>query len=109
MTATARIYLGSSFHRDHHQARAKQVREYLTANPTVEHVHFPFDQQVTDPAEDPNVGFGDERSLLWKQQTYQNDINGLSMANCGVFLYDMDELDDGCAGAEQASHHRAFH
>ena len=83
MTATARIYLGSSFHRDHHQVRAKQVREYLAANPTVEHVHFPFDQQVTDPAEDPNVGFGDERSLLWKQQTYQNDINGLSMANCG--------------------------
>ena len=44
--------------------RAKQAREYLAQNPTVEHVHFPFDQQVVDPAESPQVKLGDERSLL---------------------------------------------
>lgn len=94
--ATARIYLGSSFHRDHHQKFAKKVRELLAQNPTVESVHFPFDQQFVDPAEDPNVAFGEERSQLWQRVTFQNDLNGIAMANCGVFLYDMDELDDGC-------------
>lgn len=42
MTATARIYLGSSFHRDHHQARAKQVREYLAANLRLNMSTFPL-------------------------------------------------------------------
>ena len=95
--AIARIYLGCSFLNEVQRERAKQAREYLAQNPTVEHVHFPFDQQVVDPAESPQVKLGDERSLLWQSQTYQNALAGIQMANCGVFLYDMDLIDDGCA------------
>ena len=39
--------------------------------------------------------------------TFQNDLNGINSATCGVFLYDMDVLDDGCAfeiGFMRANH-----
>lgn len=95
--ATARIYLGSSFASKAHKDRAAKAQEYLEQNPTVEHIHFPFDFPVVDPIEPDDVKPGDLRSLLWQKETYQNDINGVVHATSGVFLYDMDELDDGCA------------
>lgn len=35
--------------------------------------------------------------MVWRDATYQNDLTGISNATCGVFLYDMDQLDDGSA------------
>ena len=40
---------------------------------------------------------GGVRSMTWRVATYQNDLNGIVNATCGVFLYDMDNIDDGSA------------
>lgn len=45
--------------------------------------------------------------MTWRVGTFQNDLNGINSATCGVFLYDMDILDDGCAfeiGFMRANH-----
>lgn len=93
---TARIYLGTPFYTDQERARVPKAQEFLADNPTVSDVFFPFDQSFVDPDE-KNPEIGGIRSMTWRQATYQNDLNGLSLATCGVFLYDMDRIDDGSA------------
>ncbi|MDH5101052.1 nucleoside 2-deoxyribosyltransferase [Lactobacillus kefiranofaciens] len=94
--ATATIYLGTPFYNDDQRARVKKARELLEKNPTVFRVHFPFDQSFVDPAEE-NPEVGGVRSMTWRLATYNNDLTGIVNASCGVFLYDMDNLDDGSA------------
>lgn len=94
--ATAKIYLGSSFYNDDHRTRALTAKKLLAKNPTVLRVHFPFDKNFID-SEEVNPKVGDVRSMTWRLGTYQNDLSGIVNATCGVFLYDMDKLDDGCA------------
>lgn len=104
--ATGKIYLGGSFNREIDRQRVEQAKELLAKNPTIAEVKFPFDYSFTDPAE-KNPQIGEERSMAWRLGTFQNDLNGLSNATCGVFLYDMDILDDGCAfeiGFMRANH-----
>ena len=55
-----------------------------------------FDQNFVDP-EEKNPEIGGIRSMTWRLATYNNDITGLVNASCGVFLYDMDNIDDGSA------------
>lgn len=93
---TATIYLGTPFFNEEQQERVKQARALLEQNPTVLRVHFPFDQNYVDPNETEAQKQG-IRSLNWQLATYNNDLNDVINASCGVFLYDMDELDDGCA------------
>lgn len=93
---TARIYLGSPFYSDAEIKRSVKAKELLAKNPTVANVFFPFDQSFTDP-EEKNPEIGGIRSMTWRVGTYQNDLNGISLATCGVFLYDMDMIDDGSA------------
>ena len=93
---TAKIYLGTPFYTDAERARVPKAQELLAKNPTVANVFFPFDQSFVDPEEE-NPEIGGIRSMTWRQATYQNDLNGLSNATCGVFLYDMDQIDDGSA------------
>ncbi|TSO26279.1 nucleoside 2-deoxyribosyltransferase [Lactobacillus sp. LL6] len=93
---TAKIYLGSPFYTDAERARVPKAKELLASNPTVLQVHFPFDQNFVDP-EEKNPEIGGIRSMTWRVGTYQNDLNGIINATCGVFLYDMDRIDDGCA------------
>lgn len=66
--ATARIYLGSSFASKAHKDRAAKAQEYLEQNPTVEHIHFPFDFPVVDPIESDDVKPGDLRSLCGRRK-----------------------------------------
>lgn len=35
--------------------------------------------------------------MTWRVGTYQNDLSGIINATCGVFLYDLDRIDDGSA------------
>ena len=94
--STATIYLGTPFYNDDQRARVKKAMALLEKNPTVVRVHFPFDQNFVDP-EEKNPEIGGIRSMTWRLATYNNDITGLVNASCGVFLYDMDNIDDGSA------------
>ncbi|WP_431462678.1 nucleoside 2-deoxyribosyltransferase [Lactobacillus crispatus] len=94
--STAKIYLGSPFYNDQQRARVDQARALLEQNPTVVRVHFPFDQNFVDPDE-KNPEIGGIRSMTWRLATYNNDLEGLVNSTCGVFLYDMDNVDDGSA------------
>lgn len=93
---TGKIYLGSPFYSDAERARVDKAKALLSKNPTVAHVFFPFDGGFTDPNE-KNPEVGGIRSMVWRDATYQNDLTGIVNASCGVFLYDMDMLDDGSA------------
>lgn len=93
---TAKIYLGSPFYTDAQRERVVQAKELLAKNPTIARFHFPFDQSFVDPdKENPEVG--GIRSMTWRVATYQNDLTEIVNATCGVFLYDMDKIDDGSA------------
>ncbi|ATO53494.1 nucleoside 2-deoxyribosyltransferase [Lactobacillus amylovorus DSM 20531] len=94
--STATIYLGTPFYNDDQRTRVKKAMALLEKNPTVVRVHFPFDQNFVDP-EEKNPEIGGIRSMTWRLATYNNDITGLVNASCGVFLYDMDNIDDGSA------------
>ncbi|PEG87101.1 MULTISPECIES: nucleoside 2-deoxyribosyltransferase [unclassified Lactobacillus] len=94
--ATGKIYLGGSFNREIDHERVERAKEILAKNPTIAKVHFPFDYDFVDP-EEKNPEIGGQRSMTWRVGTFQNDLNGINSATCGVFLYDMDVLDDGCA------------
>lgn len=94
--STATIYLGTPFYNNDQRARVKKAMALLEKNPTVVRVHFPFDQNFVDP-EEKNPEIGGIRSMTWRLATYNNDITGLVNASCGVFLYDMDNIDDGSA------------
>lgn len=94
--ATGKIYLGGSFNRELDHERVDKAKKLLAQNLTIARVHFPFDYEFIDPEEvDPKIG--EERSMTQRVGTFQNDLNGINSATCGVFLYDMDILDDGCA------------
>ncbi len=95
--ATARIYLGSPFYTPAQRERVLQAKALLAKNATVAHVTFPFDQNFVDSAESVADRESGRRSVLWQQATYQNDLAGISHATCGVFLYDLDRIDDGSA------------
>ncbi|KRL61807.1 nucleoside 2-deoxyribosyltransferase [Lactobacillus psittaci] len=105
MVATGHVYLGSPFYSDAQRARVKKAQELLAQNETVVRVHFPFDYEFVDP-DDPNPKAGIP-SLKWQLATYQNDLTGLVNASVGVFLYDMDQLDDG--SAFEIGYMRALH
>lgn len=94
--STAKIYLGSPFYNDVQRERVTKARKLLAQTPTVWQVHFPFDQNFVDP-EEKNPEIGGVRSMTWRVAPYQNDLNGIVNATCGVFLYDMDNIDDGSA------------
>lgn len=94
--STAKIYLGTPFYNDDQRARVDKARALLEENPTVVRVHFPFDQNFVDPDE-KNPEIGGIRSMTWRLATYNNDLEGLVNSTCGVFLYDMDNVDDGSA------------
>lgn len=93
---TAQIYLGSPFYTDAERARVPKAKELLAKNPTVLRVLFPFDMSFTDP-EEKKPEIGGIRSMTWRVGTYQNDLSGIVNATCGVFLYDLDRIDDGSA------------
>lgn len=103
--STGNVYLGTPFYNDAQKKRVKLAQEYLAENPTVVRVHFLFDYEFVDP-EEPNPKAGIP-SLKWQLATYQNDITGLVNANVGVFLYDMDNIDDG--SAFEIGYMRAMH
>lgn len=93
---TGKIYLGSPFYNELQKKRSEKAKKLLAKNPTVAHVFFPFDVSFTDLAE-KNPKIGDVRTMLWRDGTYQNDLINVYNATCGVFLYDLDQLDDGSA------------
>lgn len=76
--------------------RAKKAREYLNQNETVGVIHFPFDFQYKDATvdNDPEGVFGTPE---WVAATFQNDCTAVATSDIGVFLYDLDNIDDGCA------------
>lgn len=90
--ATARVYLGGPFYNEAQRQRVKKAQEYLRQNPTVASVHFTFDHQYVNP-DDPD----DMSSLKWQIATYENDLQGMINSDCAIFLYDMDNIDDGSA------------
>lgn len=92
----ARIYLGTPFFNDAQRQRVKIAQQLLTQNPTVTDFHFPFDYQYKG-ASVVNQQDGLFGSLEWQVATYRNDMNAIAQADLGVFLYDLDNIDDGCA------------
>lgn len=94
--ANTKIYLGSPFFNDVQKERVEVATKHLEKNPTLELVHFPFDHQYGG-ASIENKEDGLFGSLEWQVGTYQNDLTGMETADAGVFLYDIDNLDDGSA------------
>ena len=92
---STKIYLATPWFNEEQKKRVEEVSELLSGNPTVGVVHFPFDHQYKDANIDNKDGvFG---SLEWQVATYQNDLSAMGTADCGVFLYDLDNVDDGTA------------
>lgn len=95
VSSSAKIYLATPWFNQEQKERVEKVSELLSSNPTVGVVHFPFDYQYKDATiENQNGVFG---SLEWQVATYQNDLSAMGTSDCGVFLYDLDNLDDGTA------------
>lgn len=90
-----KIYLATPWFNPEQKKRVEEASKLLSANPTVGVVHFPFDYQYKDATIENKDGvFG---SLEWQVATYQNDLSAMGTADCGVFLYDLDTVDDGTA------------
>ena len=90
-----KIYLASPWFNKAQKLRVEKVSKLLSSNPTVGVVHFPFDYQYKDATIDNEDSvFG---TLEWQLATYQNDLSAMGTSDCGVFLYDLDNLDDGTA------------
>lgn len=90
-----KLYLAGPWFNADQKERATTARALLANNPTVDLVHFPFDFQYKDATiDDPKGVFG---SLEWQDATYQNDLSAMGTATAGVFLYDLDNVDDGTA------------
>lgn len=91
-----KVYLGSPWFNDKQRDLVEVASSLLQRNLTVKTIHFPFDYQYKDATvqEDKAGVFG---SLEWQVATYQNDLSAMTTSDVGVFLYDMDELDDGSA------------
>ena len=93
--STAKIYLATPWFNPEQKERVEKVSKLLSSNPTVGVVHFPFDYQYKGATiENKNGVFG---SFEWQVATYQNDLSAMGTSDCGVFLYDLDNLDDGTA------------
>lgn len=93
---TTKIYLATPWFNNVQKERAKKAREYLNQNETVGVIHFPFDFQYKDATvdNDPEGVFGTPE---WVAATFQNDCTAVATSDIGVFLYDLDNIDDGCA------------
>ena len=93
---TTKIYLATPWFNDVQKERAKKAREYLNQNETVGVIHVPFDFQYKDATvdNDPEGVFGTPE---WVAATFQNDCTAVATSDIGVFLYDLDNIDDGCA------------
>jgi len=92
---TTKIYLATPWFNKEQKNRVEEVSKLLSNNPTVGVIHFPFDYQYKNANIDNKDGiFG---SLEWQVATYQNDLSAMGTADCGVFLYDLDNVDDGTA------------
>jgi len=93
---SVKVYLATPYFNDVQVERVEKASEALKRNPTVEVVHFPFDFQYKNATED-----SDENSVFgtpeWQGATYQNDLSAMATADAGVFLYDLDNIDDGTA------------
>lgn len=95
VSSSVKIYLATPWFNPEQKERVEKVSKLLSSNPTVGVVHFPFDYQYKDATiENQNGVFG---SLEWQVATYQNDLSAMGTSDCGVFLYDLDNLDDGTA------------
>lgn len=93
--ALTKIYLGTPYFNEEQRQRVEEAKEALEKNETVAIVHFPFDFQYQGATfDDPKEVFG---TLSWQNATYQNDLSAMSTSDCGVFLYDLDQIDDGSA------------
>ncbi|WP_225046926.1 nucleoside 2-deoxyribosyltransferase [Lacticaseibacillus kribbianus] len=88
----AKLYLGSPWFNPTQQARVVAAKAALDANDTVALVHFPFDWEYHD---EPVTG--ETMTREWVDATYQNDLSAMATADAGVFLYDLDQEDAGCA------------
>lgn len=91
--ADTKLYLATPYFNPEQKERVEEATEALNRNPTVGVVHFPFDYQYEDLLEGDD-GFG---APEWQQATYQNDLSAMATADAGVFLYDLDNIDDGTA------------
>ncbi|AYW44700.1 nucleoside 2-deoxyribosyltransferase [Tetragenococcus koreensis] len=90
-----KVYLGTPYFNEEQKKRVEKAKKALEKNDTVAVIHFPFDFQYKEATlDDPKEIFG---TLTWQNATYQNDLSAMSTADCGVFLYDLDQIDDGSA------------
>ena len=101
---TTKIYLATPWFNDVQKERAKKAREYLNQNETVGVIHFPFDFQYKDATvdNDPEGVFGTPE---WVAATFQNDCTAVATSDIGVFLYDLDNIDDGCQRCNEPQCH----
>ncbi|WP_461226786.1 nucleoside 2-deoxyribosyltransferase [Lacticaseibacillus suihuaensis] len=88
----AKLYLGSPLFNATQKARVLDAKAALDRNDTVALVHFPFDWEYQD-----QEAAATQMSRLWVDATYNNDLSAMTTADAGVFLYDLDEEDPGCA------------
>ncbi|MDN6639897.1 MAG: nucleoside 2-deoxyribosyltransferase [Tetragenococcus sp.] len=93
--ALTKVYLGTPYFNEEQKQRVEKAKKALEENDTVAIVHFPFDFQYQEASiDDPKEIFG---TFTWQVATYQNDLSAMNTADCGVFLYDLDQIDDGSA------------
>ncbi|WP_281828829.1 nucleoside 2-deoxyribosyltransferase [Lactobacillus amylolyticus] len=91
-----KIYLGSSWFNDEQQAQVEKARVALSENPTVALVHVPWDKQYKDASvkSDPDNVLG---TLEWVKGTADSDWHACATSDAGIFLYELDAIDDGQA------------
>ncbi|WP_436629733.1 nucleoside 2-deoxyribosyltransferase [Latilactobacillus sakei] len=100
------IYLAGGWFTPKQADMVARAHKALAANPTVGYIHSPQEHQYKDVTEDndPNGLFG---GYEWANQTYQNDITAMDLADMAVVLWDMADEDTGTAfevGYLNASH-----
>jgi len=92
----ANIYLGTPYFNSIQKDRVKAALIHLSHNQTANNVHFPFDYQYKGASVE-NQKDGLFGSLEWQLGTYHNDMTAIGKSDVGLFLYDTDNIDDGCA------------
>lgn len=90
------IYLAGGWFTPKQASLVERAHAALKQNPTIGYIHSPQEHQYKGVTEnhDPEGMFG---GYEWANQTYQNDITAMDLADMAVVLWDMQDEDTGTA------------
>lgn len=90
------IYLAGGFFNPKQNQLVDQIETALQKNPTIGYIHSPRNHQYKNVSEDhdPEGIFG---SYEWANETYNNDLTAMQLADLGVVAWDNVAPDTGTA------------